>query len=169
MEAVLSYGILFVNLVGHTEHISLFGHCLVEGCIEDNRLGNICGNYLLAGTKCKCMTVVMYGSKLSELVDFVDNLVCNKNGGGENLCALDDSVAYCRDFAHVLDNGCVACCKNLNNLFKSLGMCGEFAVRLIYSAVKGGVLDMSADADSLAIALGNYLFVCHLNKLVLKR
>ena len=55
VEAVLSYVELFIALVGETEHISLFGHCLVECCIEYNYLRTVCGDYLLAGSQSKCV------------------------------------------------------------------------------------------------------------------
>ena len=125
MEAVLSYVQLFIALIGQTEHISLFGHCLMECSIENNYLRTGCGNDLLAGSESECVRVVMYGSKLGQTVDLVDNLVCNESCFAEYLSALYYSVTDCGDLVHGLDNGSIACCENFNELLKSFCMSGE--------------------------------------------
>ena len=51
VEAVLSYVQLLIILVGKSEHISLFGHCLVECGIKYNYLRCAFGEYLLAGAE----------------------------------------------------------------------------------------------------------------------
>ena len=120
VEAVLSYMKLFIALIGHTEHISLGGHCLVECRIEYNYLRSCLGNYLLAGSQSKSVCVVMYGSKVCKSVYLVDNLVCNDSGLGEYLCALHYSVTYSAYLVHIRDYCGVACCHYFYQLFKSL-------------------------------------------------
>ena len=79
MEAVLSYVILLVVLIGKTEHESLGGHCLVESSVEYYDLGNVCGDNAFAGSQRQSVSVVMYGSELTEIVDLVDNFISYEN------------------------------------------------------------------------------------------
>ena len=70
---------ILVIIVGETEHESLGGHCLMESCIKYNDLRNVFRNNLFAGSQSKSMSVVVYGSKFTELVDLVDDLISNEN------------------------------------------------------------------------------------------
>ena len=66
----------------------------MECCIEYNYLGYVCGDNALAGSECQCVSVIVNGSKLAELVDLVDYFICNENRLVEYVCTLYYSVAY---------------------------------------------------------------------------
>ena len=51
----------------------------MESCIKYNDLRNVFRNNLFAGSQSKSMSVVVYGSKFTELVDLVDDLISNEN------------------------------------------------------------------------------------------
>ena len=94
MEAVLSDVILLIALVRHTEHISLFGHRLVKRGVENDNLRRAGSDNLLAGSERERVRVVMYGSKLREVVDLLNNVVVNESRLAEALRALYYSVSY---------------------------------------------------------------------------
>ena len=112
------------------------------------------------------MGVVVNGCQLSESVDLVDDLIGNSAGLSEYLSALYYSVTYRGDLVHRVNDLCVACGEYLNELFKSLGMCGEIAVSLIASAVACLSADVTADAYSVTVALCDDRFVSHIKKLI---
>ena len=141
----------------------------MECCIEYNYLRTVCGDYLLAGSQSKCVGVVVNGSQLCQTVDLVDYLIGNESCLAEYLSALHDSVAYCLDLAHGVDDLALAGGKDLDQLFKSLCMCGEAAVLVNLSAVSSLVGDVTVDTDSVTVALCKNAFVVHVQELVFKR
>ena len=168
MEAVLSYVELLIALIRHTEHISLGRHCLVERRIEYYYLRSCFGDNLLAGSQRKCVCVVMYGSKVCKTVYLIYNLVRYDCCLCEYLSALHYSVTYSAYLAHILDNGGIALCHYLNQLFKSLCVSGERTFLYIFPAVKCLVSDLSVYTDTLAISLCYDRLILHIYKLILQ-
>ena len=56
--------------------------------------------------------------------------------------------------------------QNFNEFLKSLGVGGELTVSFKASAVACFVSDVTADADSVSVALCEYLFAVHVEQLV---
>lgn len=169
VEAVLSYVQLLVALVGKTVHERLLRHGGMERGIEYDYLRSRSRNYLLACSQGERVGVVMYRCELCEVVYLLDNFVCNEGGLAEDLSALYYSVAYGGDLAHAVDDLALAGGEYLNELLERLGVGRELAVSLDCPAVERGVLDMTVDTDTVAVALCNNALVLHIDKLVLQR
>ena len=166
METVLSYVELLIIIIGKTEHISLWRHCLVECCIEYNDLRNVCGDNALAGTECECVSVVVYGSELAELVYLVDDLVGNEHGLVEYVSALYYTVTNSGYLVHAVYHLSGALCESLNELHECLCVGGESAVLVESSAVGSLVSDMTVNADTLAKPLCQYLLLFTVDQLI---
>ena len=169
VEAVLSYVQLLVALVGKAVHERLLRHGGMERGIEYDYLRSRSRNYLLACSQGERVGVVMYRCELCEVVYLLDNFVCNEGGLAEDLSALYYSVAYGGDLTHAVDDLALAGGEYLNELLERLGVCRELAVSLDCPAVERGVLDMTVDTDTVAVALCNNALVLHIDKLVLQR
>ena len=169
VEAVLSYVQLLVALVGKTVHERLLRHGGMERGIEYDYLRSRSRNYLLACSQGERVGVVMYRCELCEVVYLLDNFVCNEGGLAEDLSALYYSVAYGGDLTHAVDDLALAGGEYLNELLERLGVGRELTVSLDCPAVERGVLDMTIDTDTVAVALCNNALVLHIDKLVLQR
>lgn len=169
VEAVLSYVQLLVALVGKAVHERLLRHGGMERGIEYDYLRSRSRNYLLACSQGERVGVVMYRCELCEVVYLLDNFVCNEGGLAEDLSALYYSVAYGGDLTHAVDDLALAGGEYLNELLERLGVGRELTVSLDCPAVERGVLDMTIDTDTVAVALCNNALVLHIDKLVLQR
>ena len=138
-------------------------------CSVENNSHRSVGEDLAAGSQSKSVGVVMYGSKLCKAVDPVDDFICNESCFLEYLSALHDPVTDSVYLAHRVDYLALACCEDINELFKSFGMCGEIAVKLNLSSVGGLVGDVTVNSYSVAVALCDNAFIIHIKKLILKR
>ncbi len=169
MEAILSYVQILVAVIRQAEQISLSRHCGMEGCIKYNNLRCTLGEYLLAGSQCQCVRVVMYGCKLSKTVDLVNDLVSYHAGLLEYLSTLHYSVTDSCDLGHRVDNLCITCGEHLNELFKGLSVGREIAVSLKLSAVTCLCAYVTVNAYSVSVALCDNALISHIKKLILQR
>ena len=158
--------ILCVIFIRDSVQIALRRHCLMESCIEYNYLRSCCRHYLLAGSECKSVCVVVNRSKITKLVNLVYDLICYKASLREYLCTLHDPVTNSADLIHRVDDLCFACCKDIYQLFKCFCVCRKVTVSLELSAVACLCAYMTADADPVAVALCDYRLVCHIKKLI---
>ena len=138
----------------------------MESCIEYNYLRNVCRDNLLAGSECESVSVVMNGSELTELIDLLDNFVCNEYGLIENVSTLYYTVTYSRDLIHAVDNLCVSCSESLNKLHESFCMCGEAAILIKSLSVESLVGDVAVDTDTVAVALCDNTLIIHVDELI---
>ena len=76
---------------------------------------------------------------------------------------------YGGNLAHAVNYLALTGGKHLYKLLKSLGMGRECAVCVNYSAVKGGVLDVSVNSYTVAVSLCDNALVGHIEKLIFKR
>ena len=51
----------------------------MESCIEYNYLRNVCRDNALTSSQSKCVSVVVNRSEFTEIIDLVDNFVCNEH------------------------------------------------------------------------------------------
>ena len=122
----------------------------MESGIEYADLRNI-RHYLLAAADTHEVTLGMYGS-VAEFVavfEFSDNGIVDEAAFDEVRTAVDDTVTYCFDFAHVSDAAVNLIGENVDNVFcsNSVVRAREFALeRSLYSVLVGDTAVVAADA-----------------------
>lgn len=112
--------------------------------------------------------MVVNRSKLGKSVYLIDYLFGYQASLVKYLCALYYSVTYSGDFRHRVYNLALAGSQDLDQLFKSLGVGGEVAVCAVFVVLGGDFVgNVTADTDSVAVALCDDGFIIHIEKLIL--
>ena len=169
MEAVLSHAVLFIVFIGNGEHISLFGHCLMESRVKYRNLGNVLAENLGAGVDALNMSGIVQGSKGRELLDFSENVGVDENGTVEVSAALYYAVTDGGHFVKSLDSAVLGVEQSVLDRFKSLSVVLHFSLALNLFAVGSLKSDERAlGADSFAVAFCKHALVSHIDELVLQ-
>ena len=122
----------------------------MESGIEYADLRNI-RHYLLAAADAHEVTLGMYGSvaKFVAVFEFSDNAVVDEAAFDEVRTAVDDTVTYCFDLAHISDASVNLIGEYIDNIFGSDSVigAGEFTLeRSLNGVLVGDTAVMTADA-----------------------
>ena len=169
MEAVAAQAVLLIIFVGNGIGVCLGGHGLVESGVKDDDHRDLFAEDLAAGAHGDEAGGVVQRGEVREVVDGLHDLVVNQHRLGEFFSAVDAAVADGRNFRDVVNNLVLAGGQQVHNLGKSLGMGRE--VGFVFDFGAGGelVADKAAGSDPFAVALGNDLFILHIDELILHR
>ena len=170
VEAITTDGIFFIVFIRNTEHISFFGHGLMEGGIENSDHGGFFSENFLASCHCNSLRRVVERAKVFEFyADVFDKFIGYDGGSFVFFGTVENAVADCFDFADAFNNFVFAFGKEFNKFFKCFFMGGEAYVIFSFVTGFGFVADSAVDADSFAKAFCNDILGVHLDKLILKR
>ncbi len=104
MKAVFADAVLLVVLVRNGVHVGVLRQRLEERGIE-HRHHRRFGHKRTTGVDARKGCLVVKRRQFRQVVDLRDNVFGDERRLLEELAAVHDAVAHCRDLAHVLDNG----------------------------------------------------------------
>ena len=168
VEAISSYFIFFIVFVRQSVHISSFGHCLMESCIEYCYL-RYAGHNFFASMDTDQVCGVVQRCQIAAFFDCFDNFGCNDYGVCEIFTAVYYTMANCVDFLHGFHNTVFGVCQCIQNHFNGYAVVfliiiednGFFAGRLMFQSG-------AFDTDSFTQAFCQYVFCFHVDQLILQ-
>ena len=96
VEAVTADGIFLIVFIRDTEHISFFGHGLMEGGIENSNHGSFFSENFLASCHCNCLGRVVKRTKIAEFyADVFDEFIGYDGGSFVFFGTMENTVADC--------------------------------------------------------------------------
>ena len=169
VEAIATDAVLLIVLIGDGEHVSLFGHGLMEGGIEYRNHGGILAEYFLAGLHSGSLRRIVQRAEVTESKDILDNLIGYQSGNLVLLAAVEHAVTNSIDLLHAVDNLAFAGGQHIDQSQESLLMGGEGQILFYLHTICSLVLDAAVHANALAQALSQNALVSHINELILQR
>ena len=171
MEAVAAHTVILVVFIGHSVHVGLAGHGLVEGGVEHGDHGHILAHDGLAGVDAGDVGGVVQRGKGGAFVKSLHNLGVNLDGGGKLLTAVNDAVTNSVNLLHGGHNAVLGAGKLVDNSRNSLRVSGHGHVLIEngLAADERGVLEMAVYANTLAEAFCKDSLSVHVKKLILQR
>ena len=166
MEAIAADGVLLIVFVGDREDIALRRHGLMEGGIEHRYHRNIFSENFLTCAQSDSLRRIVERSKLSQIIDGVDDFIVDQSGYLVDLTSVENTVSDGDDLFYIVNDLSFAGCK-LGNDFKErflVGGEGDFFDDC--RAACHLMCDQAADADPFTVSLCDDAFVIHFDQLV---
>ncbi len=167
MSAVLADLVFLRKVLRNGKAVGILRHGAVEGVVEDDDLGFLIAEHFRAGVDALDVCRVVQRCQRREVVDLPDDLRCDDDTVVEDRAALDDPVADRRDLIERVDDLALAFQKGILDTAERDGMVRKIDLFRKLPSVEGLSFDMAAgDADALAEALGDDMFVLHVDELI---
>ena len=168
VETVSSDFVFFIVFVRQSVHVSSFGHCLVESCIEYCYL-RYAGHDFFTSVDTDQVCGVVQRCQFAAFFDCFDYFGCNDYGVREVFTAVYYTVTNCVDFFHGFYNAVFRVCQSIQNHF--YGYAVIFLVVIEDNCIfTSGLVFQSGtfDTDSFAQTFCQYAFCFHVDQLILQ-
>lgn len=167
METVTAHFVLRVETVRNRIDVALGGNGLVEGRVKHADHG-FAGHCLLAGANAGDVCGVMQGREGDAVLQRFHDILIDDDRPGECFACVHHAVADGIDLIHTGNHAVMLIRQKSQHLLHCRAVIGEGHIGIINILIRGCMLDMSANPDSLTQTLGKHLAGIGIHQLILQ-